>query len=217
MSRDDDDDMPVSRTEDLPPRIKENEYDAVVLSMKKVNRFGLTTVESQWRLLLQDSREKIQLSGYCNLGPTKQAKIRPQSKLASWQRAVAAFTRGNPKHVTLKSFREYWFRVRVRTVTRNAQGPLHDRDQYSVVHDILSVGGKLSDLSADGLLTLSMTQAESSTPTLSYPSCIPGLGPLRKDALTRCERCDELTAFSYGGHARCLLHARERADEEGQG
>jgi hypothetical protein len=217
MSRDDDDDMPISWTGDLPPRIKENEYDAVVLSMKKVNRFGLTTVESQWRLLLPDSREKIQLSGYCNLGPTKQAKIRPQSKLVSWQRAVAAFTRGNPKDVTLKSFREFWFRVLVRTVTRNAQGPLHDRDQYSVVDDILRVCGKVSDLSADGLLTLPMTQGEPSTPTLSYPSYIPGLGPLRKDALTRCASCEAPTTFGYGGHPLCLLHARSRAHEEGQG
>jgi hypothetical protein len=211
-----DDDL-IAWTDELPPRLDPGGYAARVLSMKKVNRFGLTTVESQWRLLLPDSREKIQLSGYCNLGPTKQAKIRPQSKLASWQRAVAAFTRGNPKHVTLNSFREFWFRVRVRTVTRNAKGSLHVRDQYSVVDDILSVGGKLSDLSADGLLTQPMTQGESSTPILSYPSYIPGLGPLRKDALTRCERCDELTAFSYGGHALCLRHARGRADEEGQG
>ena len=212
-----DDDDPIPWADDLPPRIDEGEYDAVVRSMKKVNRFGLTSVESQWRLLLPDSREKIQLSGYCNLGPTKQAKIRPQSKLASWQRAVAAFTRGNPKHVTLKSFREFWFRVRVRTVTRNAQGPLHARDQYSVVDDILRVGGKVSDLSADGLLTLPMTQGESSTPTLSYPSYIPGLGPLRKDALTRCERCDKLTAISYGSIPLCGAHARQRLGEEGQG
>jgi hypothetical protein len=66
MSRDDDDLIPYGG--DLPPRIDGGEYDAVVLSMKKVNRFGLTTVESQWRLLLPDSQEKIELPGYCNLG-----------------------------------------------------------------------------------------------------------------------------------------------------
>ena len=178
----DDDDL-IFWADDLPPQIDEGEYDAVVCSMKKVNRFRLWTVESQWRLLLPDSREKIQLSGYCNLGPTKQTKIRPQSKLASWQRAVAAFTLGNPKHVTLKSFREFWCRIRVRTVTRNAKGPLHPRDQYSVVDDILRVCGKVSDLSAEGLPT--RTQDEPSAPTVAYPSSIPGLGPLKRDALNR--------------------------------
>jgi hypothetical protein len=212
MSRDDDDLIPW--TEDQSPRIDPGPYDAVSPSMKKVNRFGLTTVESQWRLLLPDAHEKIELHGYCNLGPTKHAKIRPNSKMASWQRAVADFTRGNPKAVTLKSFREFWFRVKVRTVTRNAAGPLHDRDQYSVVDDILSVGGKRSDLSADGLPPPQIVQDERSatTKTAGYPRFILGLGPLKKDVTQRCEECKELTAFSYGTRPLCVMHARQRAE-----
>lgn len=211
MKHDDDELIPWAG--DLPPRIGAGEYDAMVCSMKKVPRFGLVTVETWWRLLLPDSREKVELASYCNLGPAACAKVRPGSKLASWQRAVADFTRGNPKHVTLKSFREFWFRVTVRTVTRNAQGPLHARDQYSVVDDILSVGGKLSDFSAADLPLRHTTQDERSTPTLGFPSFIPSLGPLRKDALNRCEQCDALTAFAYGGHPLCCVHAQQQAGE----
>jgi len=211
MKQDDDDLIPWA--DDLPPRIDEGEYDAVVRSMKKVTRYRLATVETWWRLLLPDSSEKIELPSYCNLGPVAYAKIRPGSKLASWQRAMANFTRGNPRHVTLKCFREFWFRVTVRTVTRNTKGPLHARDQYSVVDDILRVCGKLSDLSADGLPPLLSTQEARSTDTQGYPQIITGLGPLRKDALNRCEHCDEPTAFSYGGHPLCCTHAKQRADE----
>ena len=211
MKKQDDEDELIPWEGDLPPRIDPGEYHAIVLSTKKVNRFGLTTVEAYWRLLLSDSRERIELPSYCNLGPTKHPKIRAGSKLASWQRAIANHTRGNPKHVTLKSFREFWFRVTVRTVTRNAKGPLQERDQYSVVDDILSVGGKLRDLSADGL----PPPNEPAGP--GYPVFLPGLGPLRKDALNRCESCEAPTTFSYGGHPLCLMHARLRAQEEGQG
>jgi hypothetical protein len=200
--------------DELPPRLDDGTYHAVMLSSKKVDRFGLTTVQSRWRLLLPDSREHIYLLSYCRLGPTKHAKIRAGSKLASWQRAVSAFTSGNPTHVTLKSFREFWFHVIVRTVTRNADGPLHARDQYSVVDDILSVGGKLSDLPADGPPHVATTVT---TPSLGYPPFIPGLGPLMTGALDRCESCPVLTAFSYGGHAVCLTHARQRVTEEGKG
>jgi menaquinone-dependent protoporphyrinogen IX oxidase len=45
--REDDDLIPW--TEELPPRIDEGEYDAVVLSTKIVARFGLTTVEFLFR------------------------------------------------------------------------------------------------------------------------------------------------------------------------
>lgn len=209
MKQDDEDLIPWA--DDLPPRIAEGEYIAVVLSTKSVDKYGLRSKKFQWRLLLPDSREQIELPSFCNLGPTKHPKIRAGSKLASWQRAIANYTNGNPKHVSLKSYREFWFRVRVRTVTHNAKGNLHERDQYSVVDDILSVGGKLSDLSADGL----PPPIETAGP--GYPAFIHGLGPLRKDAMNRCEQCPEHTAFAYGGHPLCLLHARSRAHEEGQG
>jgi hypothetical protein len=121
--------------------------------------------------------------------------------------------------VTLKSFREFWFRVKVRTVTRNAAGPLHDRDQYSVVDDILRVGGKRSDLSADALPPPQTEQngRSATTQPAGYPSFIQGLGPLRKDALNRCESCDEPTAFAYGSHPLCGAHAKQRAEENGEG
>lgn len=208
MSKPDDEDELIPWEGDQSPRIDEGEYRAKVLSTKKVHRFGLTALEMLWRLLLSDSREQIDLTSYCNLGPTKHPKIRAKSKLASWQRAIAAFTRGNPKHVTLKTFKEFWFRVTVRTVTSNNQGPLHERDQYSVVDDIIEVGGKLIDLPADGLPPLELAGS-------GYPASLPGLGTLEKVALTRCTSCEAPTSFGYGGHPLCLMHARLR--EKGQG
>ncbi len=203
MSRGEDD--LISWDGDLPPRIDPGEYNAVVLWTKPVDRYGNRTLTFQWRLLLPDSHEQIELAGYCNLGPAKHPKIRPGSKLASWQRAIADFTHGTPKRVPTKAFKTFWFRVRVRTVTRNAKGPLHPRDQYSVVDDILSVGGKRSELSADSLPPLD----KRATAITGYPSSIPGLGPLKKDALSRCEQCDEPTSFSYRGHALCVTHANK--------
>jgi hypothetical protein len=45
------DDTPIPWNDELAPRIDEGEYDAVVLSAKKVNRFGLTTVEFLFRIV----------------------------------------------------------------------------------------------------------------------------------------------------------------------
>ena len=143
----DDDDSLIPWTEDLPPRVPPDEYDAVVLSAKRVTRFGLLWAEFRFRLVTQGEFFDTVLSGYCNLGPEKHPRIRSRSKIASWQRAIAAFTGGSPSKVTLKSFQHFWLRVRVETVTHNhRKRVLHDRDKYSSVTDIIAVVGKLSEL-----------------------------------------------------------------------
>jgi hypothetical protein len=134
-------------TEELPPLIDPGEYDAVVQSVKKVDRFGLTTVEFSFRIVTQGSAFDTRLKGYCNLGPTKHACIRPHSKMASWQRAISAFTSVTASRVTLQSFRQFWFTVQVATVTHNnRRQSLPKRDQYSSVIDIVGIVGKLSEL-----------------------------------------------------------------------
>jgi hypothetical protein len=144
------DDTPIPWSDELPPRIDEGEYDAVVLSAKKVNRFGLTTVEFRFRIVTLGSAFDARLVGYCGLGPTKHARIRPHSKMASWQRAISAFTGGSATRVTLRSFRGFWFTVRVETVTHDhRKQALPERDQYSVVRDIIAVVGKVSELPPD--------------------------------------------------------------------
>ena len=144
-----DDDL-IPWTEELPPRINPGEFDAVVLSAKKVDRFGLTAVEFVFRIVTLGSAFNARLKGYCNLGPTKHARIRPHSKMASWQRAVADFTGGSPSQVTLRSFRGFWFAVQVATVTHNHRRQvLPERDQYSAVIDIVGVVGKLAELPSD--------------------------------------------------------------------
>ncbi len=144
-----DDDL-IPWTEELPPLIGPGEYDAVVLSAKKVDRFGLTTVEFSFRIVTLGSAFDARLKGYCNLGPTKHARIRPHSKMASWQRAISDFTGGNASSVTLRSFREFWFTVEVVTVKQNHRRQLlPERDQYSSVINIVGVVGKLAELPAD--------------------------------------------------------------------
>jgi hypothetical protein len=144
------DDTPIPWSDELPPRIDEGEYDAVVLSAKKVNRFGLTTVEFRFRIVTLGSAFDARLVGYCGVGPTKHARIRPHSKMASWQRAISAFTGGSATRVTLRSFRGFWFTVRVETVTHDhRKQALPERDQYSVVRDIIAVVGKVSELPPD--------------------------------------------------------------------
>jgi hypothetical protein len=129
--------------EDLP-RVEPGIYDAVVLSTKKVYRFGLATVEFRFRLVSPGPAFDVQLLGYCSLGPPDKARIRRHSKLASWVRLLAGYSGGSPSRVTLRSFRQYWFRVRVETTTHNfRQRPLAPHDQYSSVTDIMEVVGTL--------------------------------------------------------------------------
>ena len=100
-------------------------YEAVVLSTKKVRRFGLWTIEFRFRLVTPGPTFDLQVSGYCSVGPNEKPPIRPHSKLASWARLLATFSGISPSRITLRSFRQYWLRVRVETVKRNArQQPL---------------------------------------------------------------------------------------------
>jgi hypothetical protein len=208
-----DDDL-IPWSEELPPCIDPGTYDAVVLRAKRVDRFGLTTVEFLFRLVTIGPFMDVHLKGYCNLGPTKHAKIRPHSKLASWQRAVTTFTGGTPSCVTLISFRDFWFRVTVATVMRNAKGQLAERDRYSTVTDLIAVVGKITELPTDLTVSQRAMNVET-TSTKGYPKFIPGLGPLRPDAVNRCELCSELTPISYGCRSFCRTHAQQQADAGG--
>lgn len=147
----DDDDALIPWTEELPPRIPDDEYDAVVISVKRGVRFKRHCADFRFRIPIGECFGAI-LPGYCNLGSAAQPiRVRPRSKFASWQRVVAAFSGGSPSKVTLKAFQQYWFRVRVKTVTHNDQNQaLHERDQYSCVTDITAVVGKLGDRPEDG-------------------------------------------------------------------
>jgi hypothetical protein len=138
----DDDDLPLN-VEDLNS-VEPGVYEAVILSTKKVRRFGLWTVEFRFRLVSPGPAFDVHLLGYCSLGPTDKGRIGPHSKLASWARLIAAFSRVSPSRVTLRSFKQYWLRVQVNTVTRNSrQQSLALHNQYSTVTDILAVVGKL--------------------------------------------------------------------------
>ena len=106
--------------------------------------------EFQFRIITPGKCFDAVLYGFCNLGPAAHPGIRSRSKFASWQRAVADFTGGRANRVSLRVFRDYWYRVRVETTTHNHQKQvLPERDQYSSVTDIVEVVGKLSELRDD--------------------------------------------------------------------
>jgi hypothetical protein len=133
----------------MPPRIAPGQYDAVVLSAKKMDRFGLSSVEFVFRIVTQGPAFDARLNGYANLGSVKHARIRPRSKMASWQRAISTFTGGSASRVTLRSFKEFWFTVEVVTITHGLhKEPLALRDQYEKVTNIIDVVGKLAELPA---------------------------------------------------------------------
>ena len=127
-------------------RIDPGPYEAVIVSTKKVRRFGLVTIEFLFRIVSPGSAFGVQLRGYCNFGSKDGSRVKPHSKLARWMRLIACFAGISPSRVTLKSFRDYWLGVRVDTVRQNyRQQPLAPHDQYSSVVDIVEVIGKLGD------------------------------------------------------------------------
>jgi hypothetical protein len=145
-SRDDDD--VILWADELPPLLPDGEYDFVCRSVTRVQRFkSRWVVDFEFIIVTLGPYFRAVLPGYCPLGATRTARIGPRSKLASWLRAIAAFSGEHPSRVPLSAFRRYWFRGKVaKTTTDHQQRPRHPRDQYSTVTDLVSVVGKLSEL-----------------------------------------------------------------------
>jgi len=59
---------------------------------------------------------------------------------------------------------------------------------------------------------LAQKEQSARTQNSGYPPFIVGLGPLKRDSVNRCEQCNELTSFSYGGRPLCCLHARQQSE-----
>jgi hypothetical protein len=136
--------------EELPPVIEPGVYDAVVMSIKKIMKFGRPQAEFHFKLVTQGAAFNARLKGYCQLPDTKRGRLPAGSKLASWRRLVADFTKGSPNKVTLRSFGGFWFKVQVETVTiDHRQKPLRRTDQYSKVANILEVVGRLAEQKTD--------------------------------------------------------------------
>lgn len=147
MRQEDDDEIIFA--EPLPPLVPPGEYDAIIETAKRVERFKRHMLELSFRLVTMGPAFNVRMKGYCSV-PKKKGRIPAGSKLAGWMRLLAAFTGGSSSKVALRSFKEYWFRVKVETVTKNYdQQPLRPTDQYSSVVDIVSVVGKSSELNCD--------------------------------------------------------------------
>ena len=130
----------------LRPLIPPDDYDAVVETVKRVTRYGRMLVEFVFRIVTLGPAFDVRLKGYCALG--LDARLQPGSKLASWMRLIAHYTKGSPSKVTLRQFKHFWFRVRVATATHNhLQQLLPEHEQHSKVVDLVGVVGMRGELS----------------------------------------------------------------------
>jgi hypothetical protein len=145
--RHEEDDAEIILVEPLAPIVKPGEYWAVVTAVKRVMRFGHAVAQFRFKVVTMGPAYGIRLNGYCTLPHKKKARVPAGSKFGSWTRTLTAFTGCSPSRISLGAFRNFWFTVKVETVTRNhRQQALNPRDQYSVVSDIVDVVGKVSEL-----------------------------------------------------------------------
>ena len=143
MTIDDDDSLTIEPL----PIVKPGGYWAIVTSVKRVMRFGHPVAEFRFRIVALGPFYGVCLNGYCTLPNKKKDRVPAGSKLASWTRTLTIFTGSSSSRIAFGSFKQYWFTVKVETVSRNhRQQALNSRDQYSVVSDIVDVVGKISEL-----------------------------------------------------------------------
>lgn len=146
--------MAISKADDdlilveaLTPIVIPGEYWAIVTAVKRTIRFGRAVAQFRFKIVTLGPAYGVDLNGFCTLPLKRKDRVPAGTKFASWARTLAAFTNGNPSRVSLSSFKNFWFTVRVETVTRNhRQQALNSRDQYSVISDIVDVVGKISEL-----------------------------------------------------------------------
>ncbi len=138
--RDDDDDLiPLG---DVSVLVKPDDYDAVVVAVKKV--FKYRCWQQEFRFKLVNTAEEVYLRGWCALPQTKKGRLEEGSKLTRWTLVLAAFTKQAPSKVRLSQFTHFWFRVRVVTVTTDGrQQPIPVAAHWSRVDEILDVVGRL--------------------------------------------------------------------------
>jgi hypothetical protein len=155
------DDDEIILVQQLAPIVEPGEHWAVVTAVKRIMRFGHWVAEFRFRLVSMGPAYGVHLNGYCTLPLKKKARVPAGSKFASWTRTLTAFTGCSPSRLSLGAFKQYWFTVKVETVTRNhRQQTLNFRDQYSVVTDIVDVVGKISELPPNNDQSISHLQDE---------------------------------------------------------
>jgi|CXWL01.1.fsa_nt_gi hypothetical protein len=134
--------------QDKTPLIAEGDYDAIVLSCRKQQRFTRDLLAFQFRIVTQGAAFGVLLPGYCNLdfGRGRGRQLPARSKLAVWLRRINAFApEVSHKRIRLKIFGTFQFLVHVATSRGiDEQHPLPTDEQYSQVTDILEVIGRIT-------------------------------------------------------------------------
>ncbi|MDK2745306.1 MAG: hypothetical protein NDI90_20590 [Nitrospira sp. BO4] len=198
----------IELAETIPQRVTPGIHTAVVLNVRVVEykQYKRCGLKYQFRLAEIGQDNGVILPGYVNLGSLggdgRSRRFKPSagSKLARWWRVIADHTGGHRKRVMLSEFQNFLFEVVVINVaTDSRQRDIPEAARGQAVSEIASIVQRLG---------------EPSPLPKGYPRFIDGFGPLRADGTDRCEHCQELTPFSYGGRRLCLTHAHQQSGGE---
>jgi len=132
---------------DKIPLVADGEYDAIVLSCRKEQRFRRDLLAFKFRIVTQGSAFGMVLPGYCNLefGPGRSKQLPERSKLAVWLRRIHAFApEVSHKRVQLATFGQFQFVVQVVTSLGPLDHPLPMFEHYSTVTDIIGITGRIT-------------------------------------------------------------------------
>lgn len=114
--------------------IPEGEYEAKVLSAKRVRKFNRLAIHFRFQIVGMDNLNGTILDGWTPLD--EKGKPAKRSKLVRWYLSLESW--GRKDRVSLKAFLQRLLKVRVRTVVKDyEQKPLPPQLYYSVVEDVL--------------------------------------------------------------------------------
>lgn len=218
------DELVIEFAEPLSVRVSEGPHEATVVGIRRMRleRWKRECLIFKFKIVEGGLAHNVMLCGYVNLGsaeqgdPKKKAKKpSPASKLGRWWRIIADFTGGSRSRVSLQAFKQFLFTINVTNVKIDNRGQgISDAAQGQVVSEITGIVAKLGTEQSTtyGRTHTAQDKRSTTTQTSGFPPFIPGLGPLKKDSVNRCELCSELTSFSYGCRPFCCTHANQHAE-----
>ncbi|MGE3977071.1 MAG: hypothetical protein AB7F94_05730 [Nitrospira sp.] len=134
---------------DAPPvRVAPGIYAAECLKITKVERREWRRWYWQFLLRLRGvgPENGVILHAFVNVPRT--GKLSAYSKLGRWTRIIAAYTGARANRVSMRSFGQFLFTVKVETVRTANSGkkpfPLPEAAQYEIVSEILDIVGRLT-------------------------------------------------------------------------
>jgi hypothetical protein len=221
-------DEPIGQTiefaEPLPVRVSKGVHQATITSVQltELKRWKRWCLVVKFQLRELGPADGVVLPGYVNLGETEKGNTKKKmrkpstaSKLARWWRIIADYTGGSRTRVSPQEFKHFLFQVVVTNVeTDNREQDIPDAAQGQVVSEIVAIVSRLGtgQPATHPAPHSAQNERSATTQTSGYPPFIFALGTLKKGSVNRCERCSELTSFSYGCRPFCCMHARQHAE-----